>query len=432
MLSFMLTIMDGDTYGCPVDRYRRLHARRHLDEGSTGLAQRQHTCDTLRVFAVISLLHSKRLRTDSKHVSMAGNAGHSLGAAGVDGSIQHAAPVPGVGIVSGSQDETLRVWREDGAGGWRAPEVLSGHTEVVLCVAHVPGVGIVSGSQDATLCVWREDGAGGWCASPEVLRGHIWSVHCVAHLPRMLPTSVSGLLAALGHPQTAASSRDNLLTRLQGAMIQALPWFDIDMHATDRVASLDPRPIREGAPLPAQLSEASIEALQALAEYMQAVSGFSIDACRAVLDGSKSVESILHTLTRRDILQGLCSGLGTDVGASGLERWLREEVLPCALPDGASASAAAVRALRSIAAADDDVPLPDVHAAMHAMSGAGSVEGEGEEGGRAAQAVATHAGLLQALLQDAHATEQSALHCQCAVGATGSADQDAGYKQCLP
>ncbi|KAK4235981.1 WD40-repeat-containing domain protein, partial [Achaetomium macrosporum] len=79
-------------------------------------------------------------------------------------------------IVSGSNDNTVRVW--DAATG-AARRVLEGHTSPVLAVAVSPnGQLIVSGSGDNTVRVW--DAATG--ASRCVLRGHSSSVRGVAVL----------------------------------------------------------------------------------------------------------------------------------------------------------------------------------------------------------------------------------------------------------
>lgn len=59
-------------------------------------------------------------------------------------------------IVSGSLDKTLRVWSEVN-GQWHSVE-LSGHTDFVYALTTLPDGRIVSGSGDKTLRVWREVG----------------------------------------------------------------------------------------------------------------------------------------------------------------------------------------------------------------------------------------------------------------------------------
>jgi len=85
----------------------------------------------------------------------------------------------GARVVSGSDDETVRVWDIDGK---QDPVVLSGHTETVTCLALLEGGGdgsgarVVSGSIDGTMRVWDIDGK----QDPVVLKGHTNGVTCVA------------------------------------------------------------------------------------------------------------------------------------------------------------------------------------------------------------------------------------------------------------
>ena len=78
-------------------------------------------------------------------------------------------------VVSGSRDETLRVWRvADGV----CERVLEGHTDRVMAVASLGDGRVVSASLDNTLRVWRV--ADGVCE--RVLEGHTNSVLAVASL----------------------------------------------------------------------------------------------------------------------------------------------------------------------------------------------------------------------------------------------------------
>jgi len=78
-------------------------------------------------------------------------------------------------IVSGSDDETLRLWKSDGT----FITELRGHTKDVYCVAVFPdGSKIVSGSFDQTLRLWKSDGT-----FITELRGHTKNVYCVAVFP---------------------------------------------------------------------------------------------------------------------------------------------------------------------------------------------------------------------------------------------------------
>lgn len=74
-------------------------------------------------------------------------------------------------IVSGSTDRTLRVWDSD-SGECR--HVLHGHTSTVRCIA-MHGNIVVSGSRDSTLRVW--DIENGECM--KTLQGHVAAVRCV-------------------------------------------------------------------------------------------------------------------------------------------------------------------------------------------------------------------------------------------------------------
>ena len=93
----------------------------------------------------------------------------------------HTAPVncvavlPDGRVVSGSSDNTLRVWDTDTG---QCLQTLEGHTELVSCVAVLSDGRVVSGSFDHTLKVW--DPATGQCL--QTLEGHSKPVDCVATL----------------------------------------------------------------------------------------------------------------------------------------------------------------------------------------------------------------------------------------------------------
>jgi WD40 repeat protein len=103
-----------------------------------------------------------------------------------------------VRIVSGSQDQTVRVW--DGESGEEVA-VLKGHDDVVCSVCSFTtaegAVRIVSGSLDKTVRVWRA--VPGDCSSYEVIEaisgeGVAWSVH--APNARRLHAAIG----SAGHP----------------------------------------------------------------------------------------------------------------------------------------------------------------------------------------------------------------------------------------
>ena len=79
-------------------------------------------------------------------------------------------------IVSGSSDDTLRVW--DSSTG-QCLQILEGHKGMINCVAVLPDGRIVSGSSDDTLRVW--DSSTGQCL--QILEGHKGTIYYVAVLP---------------------------------------------------------------------------------------------------------------------------------------------------------------------------------------------------------------------------------------------------------
>ncbi|XP_055012093.1 F-box/WD repeat-containing protein 7-like [Boleophthalmus pectinirostris] len=74
-------------------------------------------------------------------------------------------------VISGSTDRTLRVWDAERGD---CVHILYGHTSTVRCM-HLHGNRVVSGSRDTTLRVW--DVASGRCE--HVLTGHVAAVRCV-------------------------------------------------------------------------------------------------------------------------------------------------------------------------------------------------------------------------------------------------------------
>ena len=96
------------------------------------------------------------------------NEGHSV-------RVTCMAVLPNGCVVSGSSDNTLRVW--DAATG-QCLQTLKGHKKCVECVAVLPDRRVVSGSWDGTLRVW--DATTGQCL--QTLEGHKYGIACVAVL----------------------------------------------------------------------------------------------------------------------------------------------------------------------------------------------------------------------------------------------------------
>uniref|UniRef100_A0A453HDB0 Uncharacterized protein n=1 Tax=Aegilops tauschii subsp. strangulata TaxID=200361 RepID=A0A453HDB0_AEGTS len=121
--------------------------------------------------------HRGRRRVRRRRVHRIGRR-HRQGVAAGDGREErrHEA-CPGEGARGGR--ERGHRHRRVGRGPRRARYggVLKGHKMAVMCLA-VAGNVVVSGSADQTLCVWRRDGAEHVCLS--VLTGHTGPVKCVA------------------------------------------------------------------------------------------------------------------------------------------------------------------------------------------------------------------------------------------------------------
>ncbi|KIM25847.1 hypothetical protein M408DRAFT_47414, partial [Serendipita vermifera MAFF 305830] len=85
----------------------------------------------------------------------------------------------GTRVVSGSFDNTLRLW--DGVTGASIGDPMEGHTQNITCVALSPdGTRVVSGSFDKTLRLW--DGVTG-ASIGDPMEGHTHYVRCVAFSP---------------------------------------------------------------------------------------------------------------------------------------------------------------------------------------------------------------------------------------------------------
>lgn len=106
-------------------------------------------------------------------------------------------------VVSGSTDRTLRVWDADTG---MCLHVLYGHTSTVRCM-HLCGNKVVSGSRDATLRVW--DLETGECL--HVLVGHVAAVRCVQYNGRLVVSGAYDYMVKVWDPR-----REECLHTLQG------------------------------------------------------------------------------------------------------------------------------------------------------------------------------------------------------------------------
>lgn len=106
-------------------------------------------------------------------------------------------------IISGSTDRTLKVW---GMETGQCVHTLLGHTSTVRCM-HLHGNKVVSGSRDATLRVW--DIEQGSCL--RVLVGHLAAVRCVQYDGKLIVSGAYDYMVKIWHPE-----RSECLHTLQG------------------------------------------------------------------------------------------------------------------------------------------------------------------------------------------------------------------------
>ncbi|XP_055910631.1 F-box/WD repeat-containing protein 7 [Eupeodes corollae] len=106
-------------------------------------------------------------------------------------------------IISGSTDRTLKVWDMETG---ECVHTLLGHTSTVRCM-HLHGKKVVSGSRDATLRVW--DIERGNCL--HVLVGHLAAVRCVQYDGKLIVSGAYDYMVKIWHPE-----RQECLHTLQG------------------------------------------------------------------------------------------------------------------------------------------------------------------------------------------------------------------------
>lgn len=106
-------------------------------------------------------------------------------------------------IISGSTDRTLKVWDADSG---LCKHTLFGHTSTVRCM-HLHGTRVVSGSRDATLRVW--DITDGTCL--HILVGHLAAVRCVQYDGKLVVSGAYDYMVKVWNPE-----RQECLHTLQG------------------------------------------------------------------------------------------------------------------------------------------------------------------------------------------------------------------------
>lgn len=106
-------------------------------------------------------------------------------------------------IISGSTDRTLKVWNADSGA---CMYTLYGHTSTVRCM-HLCGNIVVSGSRDATLRVWNVET--GLCL--HVLMGHVAAVRCVQYDGRRVVSGAYDYMVKVWDPDS-----ETCLHTLQG------------------------------------------------------------------------------------------------------------------------------------------------------------------------------------------------------------------------
>ncbi|XP_063277349.1 F-box/WD repeat-containing protein 7 isoform X1 [Prinia subflava] len=106
-------------------------------------------------------------------------------------------------IISGSTDRTLKVWNAETG---ECIHTLYGHTSTVRCM-HLHEKRVVSGSRDATLRIW--DIETGQCL--HVLMGHVAAVRCVQYDGRRVVSGAYDFMVKVWDPET-----ETCLHTLQG------------------------------------------------------------------------------------------------------------------------------------------------------------------------------------------------------------------------
>ena len=128
---------------------------------------------------------------------------------GHEGTVHCLQALPDGRILSGSEDETVRMWTKGADGQWSA-KVVGEHEGPVQCLQSLPDGRIFSGSHDGTIRIWTKTASSyvssllnRWLPflpiqewSSEVLSGNLFGVACLQVLPdgRIFSGSLDGPL----------------------------------------------------------------------------------------------------------------------------------------------------------------------------------------------------------------------------------------------
>ena len=154
-------------------------------------------------------LHNRYSRIDEdqarilykRYLFSPSNITESIELSGHIDAIRCLTTLPDGRIVSGSSDQTLRVWNPETG----ASQELRGHRGLISCLTSLPDERIVSGSYDQTLRVWNlETGAS------QVLRGHTRMSFCLTTLT-LFNARMIFCLTTLSDGRIVSGSEDHTL-----------------------------------------------------------------------------------------------------------------------------------------------------------------------------------------------------------------------------
>lgn len=87
-------------------------------------------------------------------------------------------------IVTGSSDLTVRIWKAEGASGWKEQMMIEGHSKLIAAVAFISELNlVVTGSHDKTLRVWKVMEKEEKKKSAELVTMFQMGSICTSHMP---------------------------------------------------------------------------------------------------------------------------------------------------------------------------------------------------------------------------------------------------------